>query len=500
MLLKFYLLLSMLAGSPETREAAPPTATAIVDTAIARMGGRAALEGVRTAQYEIMTQWISLVPTDQPFAPSPSYERQTDYRDYATKTWRNIRRFPRADLTWMEWVDLVADTVPARRVIANLTPSVGVATPALPIDGWAPLNIAYVEERRALFAWTPERLLLNMRAAPDIRLARDTSIGGVTHYAVSGTINTLPFTVFIHGPTMLPRFARYRADESNDFGLAPWGMMEVEIWYSRWAPHQQTGLLIPRQWDTRRVGMPYKRMSVINLSYNSVVAPDSLVVADSVRRVYLAIARRPMGDRPIDSLRIAVPGRAVEFFGAGAPSAAVRLGTEWMLVDGGNLPMNAERAIQKLSDLPDTLARSATAAVVTTARPTGVAAWAAETGKCVYVGSASAAPTKTIAKNRGNAKSCVNVVSAGRWVRASKTVRDSLWMEPVELLNGAGMLLYSPSESWAYSGAISAPSDVSTVARTLQGRGWKVSRVAGPGRLAGVAVDSTGTPVRPSSP
>ena len=118
------------------------------------------------------------------------------------------------------------------------------------MDGWAPLNIAYVDERRELFAWAPERLLLNLASAADLRAAPDSAIAGKRHRSVRATVDGYPFRVFFRAATGLPTVARFTADERNDFGLGQWGTMEVEIWYSRWAP--AAGLLLPRQWDTKR--------------------------------------------------------------------------------------------------------------------------------------------------------------------------------------------------------------------------------------------------------
>ena len=64
--------------------------------------------------------------------------------------------------------------------------------------------------------------------------------------------------------------ARFRADAPNDFGLVEWGMMDVETWYSAWRK-QPGGLVYPFQWDVRRVGRPYKRMTVVGASVQEAV-------------------------------------------------------------------------------------------------------------------------------------------------------------------------------------------------------------------------------------
>ena len=113
-------------------------AVAIIDTAIARMGGSAALRAIHTVRYDLTTQWLGTSFDKRPFQDGPGYELSTDLRDYTTNTWRNTRHFFSGG-AWIEMTDLVLDTVAARR---GGPQAVGVATPAGVVDGWAPLNIA----------------------------------------------------------------------------------------------------------------------------------------------------------------------------------------------------------------------------------------------------------------------------------------------------------------------------------------------------------------------
>jgi hypothetical protein len=464
-------------------------AVATVDSAIARMGGRAALDSLRTAQYEIMTQWLGLAPDAQPFRDAPSYERQTEWRDYRSRVWRNVRRFAGPAIGWQEITDLVVDTIPARRFPSGMQAAVTVANPALPVQGWAPLNVAYVEERRELFAWAPERVVLALRDAPDLRARPDTTIGGERHAVVNATVDGLPFTAFFRRGTALPTAVRFRADERNDFGLAPWGPMDVEIWYSRWTQNPSMRLLLPRQWDTKRVGRPYKRMTVLGATYNAALPADSLVLPDTVRALYLALGRRAMGDIPIDSARAVAGESVVAFYGSGGPSGAVRVGDGWYFLDGGNLPVNAERAATWLDANAPGGARRAAGAIVTANRPGSIGVWAARGGYRTYASAIGAEPARASIRAAGASPAGVQLVARGQWLRGAGrgTARgDSVWVEPVELVNGSGLLVYVPSQRWAYSGAASAAADLELMAATLRRRGWAVDRVAVAGRLAGM--------------
>jgi hypothetical protein len=478
-------LLAALVAAPLSAQ--PTPARAIVDTAVARMGGRAALESLRTVQYEILTQWLNLAADAQPMRDRPSYERQTEWRDYRSRTWRNVRRFVGPALTTPEVVDVVVDTVGARRLPPGMPGTPTVATPAAAIDRWVPLNVAYVDERRELFAWAPERVVLELSAARDLAARPDTTIGGDRHAVVTATIDGFPFTAFFRRASGLPTAVRYRADETNDFGLAPFGPMEVEIWYSMWAPNAApaaAGVTLPRQWDTKRVGKPYKRMTVLGATFNAPMAADSLAFPDTVRTLAVALGRKPMGDLPIDSAVVLPGGAAVQFYGSASPSGAVRVGGAWHLLDGGNLAVNAERAAAWLEKNASGGAARTTASIVTATRPASIALWAARGGRRTYVSPAGAEPVRRALGRFGASAAGVQVVARGQWLGAG--TRDSLWVEPIELANGGGLVVYAPAQRWAYSGAVTVASDLALVAAAVRRRGWAVDRIGMPGRLAGM--------------
>ncbi len=142
-----------------------PRAEALIDRAVARMGGRAALDGITSIRLDMMTQWQRTTFGDHPFGDQPSYERNVEVRDYPTNNWRNTRQFLPGTLAA---VDVVRDTVGGRSLdTPNGTPMV------------QPLNIAYVEERRELFTFAPERTLQLARQAGGLRPDRNFNRGGV---------------------------------------------------------------------------------------------------------------------------------------------------------------------------------------------------------------------------------------------------------------------------------------------------------------------------------
>jgi hypothetical protein len=444
------------------------SATALLDTAIARMGGAAVARDVKRARFEMMTQWQRTAFDTRPYADQPSYESHTDLRDYEAAAWRNTRRFNNGRAI-VEIADVVRDSVAIRRSPGG--PG-GVASPSVVTPGaWTPLNIAYVDERRELFAMAPERLLLAARNARDLRTLGDTIIGKAPHARVMATVDGFRTTILLHRGTGFLAAARFRTAEPNDFGLVPWGEMDVEFWYSGWRK-QPSGLAYPYQWDVRRVGQPYKRMTVIAATFNPPATPDSFVVSDSLRAAYLATATRPMHDIPLDSARI-VESRFASFNTPGAPAGAVKLGKEWVLLETGQAPSSVERASTWLGKA-DAGGRIAGALVTMPATGNGGTAWLAAHRTPVHMAPGAAPFMDAVLRGYSAPSAGVAAVTRGRWLRVSG---DSLWLEPIDLPDAPGSLVaYAPSLEWVYSASAAIPLHLDLILARARQRGWHVSR------------------------
>jgi hypothetical protein len=438
--------------------------TAALDTALARMGGRSALEAIVRIRREMITQWQRLSFEERPYTDLPSYEQHSDVRDYSQMAWRNTRRFLTGVVPQPSVVDIVKDTVAIRFFR----------------DTWSPLNVAYVDERNELFTFAPERLLPLMSSASDRKALRDTSIGGRPHARVSATINGYPTTLFLRRADGLPAMVRFQAEQPSDFGLAPWGEMEVEIWFSRWVP-LPGGVLLPTQWDTRRVGRPYKRITVLATTLDSVAPADSFMISDSLSREFILTARKAMHDLPMDSAK-AMEERIVAFRTNGAPAGAVKLGNQWYLLEAGQAPFNAERAAQWLEQHAGGR-RTAGAFVSTGSSANGGLGWLASTRRTVRAAPAFQPVGAAILRNRKVTSPAAMIVTHGQWQTFGG---DSVWVEPIDYpdLPGA-MYVYVPSLKWAYSGMAASPVNVAYLMSRLKARGFAVERT---GSIRGVLV------------
>lgn len=202
--------LIMSAPLAHAQKAAPPDARALVGRAVALAGGEERLRGVTHTAFSMMTQWQRTSFRQVPYTDRPSFEPHVDVRDYTIPAWRNTRDFGAQKIT-----NIIRDSIAA----TNLG------------KGFQPLSVAYVDERRELFLYTPDRLLLALLDAPALKTGRDTTIGGELHHRVDGVLNQVfPSTVFFQAATGLPTMLRFSAGHPNDFGLVPWGVMAVEVW------------------------------------------------------------------------------------------------------------------------------------------------------------------------------------------------------------------------------------------------------------------------------
>lgn len=455
-MLRFVLALAMLStGSLRAQPPADARATAAIDRALARMGGEGALRAVTSVRMDVMTQWQRISFAVHPYPDQPSYERHQDLRNYTTNAWRNTRNiFPGS----LSLLDIVLDTIGSRAFQGSNS-----APPPLP------LNVAYVDERRELFAFAPERVLLLAKDGGKIRLGADTTIDGVAHTRVSAQIDRFPSTIFLRNTDHLPVMVRTRVNEANDFGLAPFGEMEFETWYSSWAP-TQPGLLLPRQRDVRRVGRPYKRMTVLSLTINAPAPPDSFAIAPEIAEKFLETELRPMWKVSLDTVK-AIGENFVAFPPQLGTSGAVRVGGDWFMLETGQAVGAAEIANAWIEKQGGKL----TGAIVSYGSTSnGGVPWFVTNNRRVWIAPGATRLVRTIT-GKATQRSLAPV-EAARWIPVGT---DSLWVEPINIPDAPGVLLvYSPTLKWLYGapfvGSPLAPGAFRDAIERLRNRGFAV--------------------------
>lgn len=444
---------SLLQSQPKPND---PRAVALMARAMERMGGEASLRAVKSLRMDVMTQWQRTHLGAHPYSDQPSYERNVDLRDYTTNSWRNTRDF----LGNGAIVDVVRDSVGGRTM--NRPNGAPMLTT---------LNVAYRDERRELFAFAPERTLWLARDNGGLTLLADTTIDGIAHARIAGTVDGYAATYFMRRTDGLPAMIRFRADETNDFGLAPWGEMEVELWYSAWA-RVAPGVIIPRQRDVRRVGRPYKRMTILTATINAPAPADSFVITDSIVSAYLANERKPMWDAPLDTVKV-FADHFVGFPPFTGSSGAVRVGGKWVLLETGQATGAADRLNSWFAR--NTAETPIGAALMThTNTGNGGVSWFLDHRVPVYAPNGSA-PILRAMIGPSKPGRVATTVSAPKWIRVGS---DSLWVEPLDVPDLRTVLtVYSPTHRWLYAPIIGNPTfkaDQDALIARLRERGLAV--------------------------
>lgn len=421
------------------------SAREVARQAVERMGGEAALRGVERVSMQMMTQWQRTSFRDRPYTDLPSFERHRDNRDYTLPAWRNTREFANANV-----VNVIRDSVAVTDIGA----------------GFQPLSIAYVDEREELFAYTPDRLVLLLLDAPDLTMKADTTLGSDRHRVVSATLaDRFQATVYLHAGTGLPTLLKFWAGHPNDYGLVPWGEMEVAVWYSKW--RTVDGISIPLQWDIERVGSPYKRMTVLSLDVNPEFAADSFAVDPEVRRTYFETATMPMHEtRSVEATRISDDLAANEGFGF--PAGAVRLGSSWVLLGAGQAPYNYRLGLEALEDVGVESVEAVIAATAATGDGGIVAA--GQAGLPIYVSMASEPFVRRMLDNAG-----LDEVEL-RVIRESMSIAmdgEELLVAPVDLPDVPGsVMLHHPGLGWLHLPDALDPLDVRMGIEAAERAGW----------------------------
>lgn len=414
------------------------------------MGGERTLRGIERVAYQMMTQWQRTQFRAVPFTDQPSFERHTDVRDYSIPAWRNTRQFANGNI-----VNVIRDSI------------------ALTNTGkeFQPLSVAYVDERRELFVYTPDRLMLALRDATDRARGADTVIGGEAHLRITATLaGHFAGTVFFHRGTGLPTMLRFRAGHPNDFGLVAWGVMPVEVWYSGW--RTLGAISVPTQWDILRVGVPYKRMTVQRLDINPTFAADSFAVTPEQRATYLASdATKPMHENVIRrEVKMTTPDLA-SITAFGLQAGAVKIGEGWLMLGTAHTPFSYRYGQRLLDSLGATPVTAVLAATSITATNGGVFE-AVDRGLPVYVSRASEAALRRIFAGAGRPMRGLTRVTPGMTI-GSGAYR--LRLEPVDLPNVPGSVMaFSARDGWLYLPDATSALDVAVARERARELGWSV--------------------------
>lgn len=173
---------------------------------------------------------------------------------------------------------------------------------------------------------SPERVLLTALDAPDLRLDRDTTLGGVPHHVVSLGFDGAVARVFIDAASAFPTHLELVRAYPGYVFWAMWGDLRFTTTWSSWS-RERSGVWYPRQRSVTLNGEPFRDLVVTALDLDGDVAADSVAIPDSVRSAFTtptgleraAIARG--GSPTLSAVELA---DGVVLYQGGYQSAAVR--------------------------------------------------------------------------------------------------------------------------------------------------------------------------------
>jgi hypothetical protein len=187
------------------------------------------------------------------------------------------------------------ETPEARLVITDSVGAIGDSTGALHA---APAWLIHL--MRPALERGPERLLLIMLSAPDLRAAGDTVIQGIAQHVVSMHQGAL--RVYLDAVTHLPTLVDVFVDEPDDQEWTLWGDVHRRTWYGNWSL-EPGGVRYPRTWTTERDGRLFEKVTIFRIDMNPVAPADSFAISDSVRAQYVERPTLVLGNgrgKPID--------------------------------------------------------------------------------------------------------------------------------------------------------------------------------------------------------
>ena len=256
---------------------------ALIAAAIAACGGEARLTGLRSLRLDAIGHEWALEQSERPEGPwLPHYIQTIEVRDLEHARLR--RQSQTRDWNFAQWSP--ASSV----VVAN-----GVAART---NGqrWAPGGVGDVHDAEDIFAFAPERLLLTARAAPDLATAPAKTLQGVVQDAVTFTAAGRHATLYLNRWTKRPTMLEVLRDDQ--WGV--WGDVTERRWFSFWTL-EHGGLWYPRQTTVEWNGLPFRDVSVMDLTVDAPVDDGSFQIPEETKQSYAASAAKPSG---IPALRL----------------------------------------------------------------------------------------------------------------------------------------------------------------------------------------------------
>jgi hypothetical protein len=269
---------SFLAGGagPKPSDA---TARDLVETAVARMGGRAALESLGRVRLEWIGYRNLLEQSERPEGPwIPQIEKTTELWDTPGGRWDESAELAVADEKYSIRT-IVAGGVAARRFG----------------EKWSAAGKGEIAAAEEWMADSPQRALLDALAASDLHREEDLDFQGVPHHAVAFGSGEKRRRILLNAETgFLTAIETLRAYPEDRFWQI-WGDVPTRIAYSFW-DLRPGGLLYPMQWDVERGGRPWRSFTLTALEPSPKLPEDAFAIPASITDAANEQAKRSLDD------------------------------------------------------------------------------------------------------------------------------------------------------------------------------------------------------------
>jgi len=223
-------------------------------------------------------------------------------------------------------------------------------------------DLAVADEELLL---APERVLMTMLDATDLRLERDTVLASVAHHTVSAGWKGARVRLFVDAATSFPsRLELVRAYPTNVF-WAMWGDLRSTTTWSAWAL-EPNGLWYPRQRTVTLNGEPFREYVVTALELDAALSPDSIAISDSVRAAFatrISADSATLGSARVPKLTPVIIADDVVLYQGGYQSSAVRQPDGVVILEG---PESNAKSRAVLADIATRWPGARVKAVVTT--------------------------------------------------------------------------------------------------------------------------------------
>jgi len=264
----------------------------LVKTAIARMGGEAALRSLETMRIETVGYRNLLEQSERPEGPwIPQIERTVELWDSRGGRWQETIEGAVAD-----------DTFTLKTIVAG-----GVAARKYG-DRFFPTGRGAILEAREWMALSPQQILLAALAAGDLRRDPDLEFQGVPHHSVSFGAGEDRRRILLNAQTGFLTAVETTRAYPDDLYWQIWGDVPTRVSYSFW-DLRPGGLMYPLQWDVERGGRPWRALTISKLQPGPALSPDDFAIPQSEKDSFAARG----GGRPLDEMPLGNPSRpAVE--------------------------------------------------------------------------------------------------------------------------------------------------------------------------------------------